>query len=116
MLILEESIAEPKSIEGIAQRLGVSARHLQREFKREVGVSLQTYARTLRLQYGLWRVVFGSASIASAAEASGFTDAAHFSRVCLQVYGKRPHAFSQDEFLEQVSVLGHRAARAFAQG
>lgn len=111
LLILEETLHRPLSIRSIADRVGVSPRHLQRAFKEEVGISLQTYCRTLRLQYGLWRILFGGESIAQAAQECGFSDASHFSRVCQQVHGKRPNAITREEFAVALDALGHRAAR-----
>lgn len=111
MLILEENAARPLVIESIAQKLGVSARQLQRVFKEEIGVTLQAYSRGLRLHYGLWQIHVVGMSIAEASAACGFTDAAHFSRVCLQAYQKRPLAFTRQEVEGIAERFGHRAAR-----
>nr|WP_240990400.1 helix-turn-helix domain-containing protein [Cupriavidus taiwanensis] len=111
MLILEETVTKPLRIEQIAERLGVSSRHLQRVFREELGMTLQTYSRTLRLHYGLWQVHSVGSTVAHAALECGFTDAAHFSRVCMQTYGKRPLAFSKEEVAKIADEFGHRASR-----
>ena len=111
MLILEENVAHPLVIDEIATRLGVSVRHLQRIFKGNVGVTIQTYSRMLRLHYGLWQVHAAGRTLAHAAIGCGFADAAHFSRVCLHTYGKRPLTFSPNEVERIAERFGHRASR-----
>lgn len=112
MLILEENVAKPLEIAGIARRVGVSERQLQRVFKEEIGTTLQAYSRTLRLNYGLWQIHLAGRTIGEAATDCGFVDSAHFSRVCLQRYGKRPLAFSRDEVDGIAERYGHRASRS----
>lgn len=111
MLVLEENIAHPLEVTEVASRLGVSARQLQRVFKEEVGITLQAYSRALRLHYGLWQIQAAGRTISEAAAGCGFTDSAHFSRVCLQTYGKRPLAFSPEEIERIADRFGHRASR-----
>lgn len=114
MLVLEENIAHPLEVEEVASRLGVSARQLQRVFKEEIGVTLQAYSRALRLHYGLWQIHAAGRTISEAAAGCGFTDSAHFSRVCLQTYGRRPLAFSPEEVERIADRFGHRASRTLA--
>ncbi|WP_454690219.1 helix-turn-helix domain-containing protein [Achromobacter aloeverae] len=85
-------------------------------FKDEVGMTLQAYARQLRLHYGLWQVHMGGVPIFQAAENCGFVDAAHFGRVCVQIYGKRPTALSDAELRSIIERCGHRASRIAATG
>jgi transcriptional regulator GlxA family with amidase domain len=94
MLIIEQSLAEPVGTEALARQLNVSGRHLERLFRDELGMSVQDYSRQLRLRCGLWLLATTRQSITAVADACGFADASHFSRLCRKTFGQRPSAFT----------------------
>jgi AraC-like DNA-binding protein len=83
------------AIHRIADRMAVSERYLRRIVAREAGISLKTYARTVRL---LHAVTMADASTtrrlswAKVAADAGFSDQAHLIRECQALCGLTPGA------------------------
>lgn len=79
-------------VERVAERLGVSARHMRRAFNEHVGIGPREFARTVRLQ----RAVRMSASshdwVRIAAEA-GYCDQAHLIRDWRELVGLTPGSY-----------------------
>jgi AraC-like DNA-binding protein len=86
---LQERIADPLSVDDMAERLGLSVAHFSREFRKSVGVTPWRYVIDLRLRaaFGLLR---RGTSVAEAAELSGFSNAAHLARTFKQRFGVSP--------------------------
>ena len=82
------------AIENVADRLRVSPRHLRREVEREAGVTLKTYARTLRLLRAMTIAdaypVARPISWASVAADIGYYDQSHLIRECHALCGLTP--------------------------
>ena len=89
---MQDHVGDPLSLEQLALIAGISARQLNRIFVQILGVSAMTYYRRLRLDIAQ-RLVRGSAmSVAAIAEATGFSNAAHFSTAYATHVGRRPSA------------------------
>ena len=89
---MQDHIGDPLSLQQLALIAGISARQLNRIFVQILGVSAMTYYRRLRLDIAQ-RLVRGSAmSVAAIAEATGFSNAAHFSTAYATHIGRRPSA------------------------
>jgi AraC-like DNA-binding protein len=72
-------------------RTGISLRHLERKFRREVGVTPKEYARTVRLHAALAAMESADPpGLAAIAQASGYFDQAHFSREFKRLTGFTP--------------------------
>ena len=69
--------AEAVSLEVLATSVGLSASRFLHLFTTSVGVPLRPYVLWLRLQCGAGELARGK-SVADAAHAAGFSDAAHF--------------------------------------
>lgn len=95
MLLIEQSISEPMATEELAQRVAVSGRQLERLFQRQVGMTIQHYARQLRLCNALWMLVNTGKTVTSVANACGFVDSSHFTRSCQKAFGQRPSAMTR---------------------
>ena len=67
------------TVDAIAERLGLSARHLQRRVKTAFGYGPKTLTRVLRMQRALALARDGT-PLASVAAVSGYADQAHLSR------------------------------------
>lgn len=80
-----------RSIAQIAQTLRVSARHLERGFAREVGLSPKTLARVLRFQRAFqWLAAPARRPAAEIALACGYYDQSHLIRDFRQFAGSTP--------------------------
>jgi AraC-like DNA-binding protein len=81
--------AESVSLEAIAATVGLSPSRFMHLFTDAIGVPLRPYVLWLRLQYGASELARG-ASVADAAHAAGFADAAHFTRTFRRMLGATP--------------------------
>lgn len=90
MLLMEQSLADPLSVEEIASRLDLSPRQLERLFRLATGKGPAAFYRTLRLRYGRWLLDNSARSITEIALECGFADGAHFSRQFRDAFGTPP--------------------------
>lgn len=90
MLLMERKAGTRFSVLEIARELHVSARHLERLFHAELGVSPSDFARTLRLRRAHDLLVDTRQPISEVALDTGFADGSHFSRRFRDAYGKSP--------------------------
>lgn len=79
-------------IESVADRLGVTARHLRRAFTENVGVGPKEFARIVRLQRAV-RMAATSCDWARIAADAGYYDQAHLIADFRQLVGFTPGAF-----------------------
>ncbi len=91
--LMERNFSRPFTIEELARRLGSSLRELNRAFARSARESPSSVWRKLRLSHGHWLLLNTSRSATQIAYECGFTDAAHFSRWFMRIYGETPSAF-----------------------
>jgi AraC-like DNA-binding protein len=92
--ILESLTREPPvSGEQLAKELGVSAGHLARSFKSEVGCSLVEYRNRRRIERFFASVDRGGSNIQEAAEEAGFGSYAQFHRVFRKLIGTTPREY-----------------------
>jgi transcriptional regulator GlxA family with amidase domain len=77
---IEQRLDDPPSVEATARYVGISARQLERGFRKALGVSPAAFHRRLRLEYGRRLLTTGQQSITEIALDCGFADGAHFSR------------------------------------
>jgi AraC-like DNA-binding protein len=87
--LLEE---EDVRVEVVAERLGVTARHLRRAFKESVGVGPKDFARTARLQRAI-RMAAMSQDWGRIAADAGYYDQAHLVGEFRELVGLTPGAF-----------------------
>lgn len=85
-------------IDALARTVGVSRRHLEREFQDHVGVRPKTFARILRVQAAL-RALDADPRVSGAdiAMRLGFSDQAHLIRECRAIAGVTPSRLSGTE-------------------
>jgi AraC-like DNA-binding protein len=97
------------AIHRIADRMAVSERYLRRVVARDAGMSLKTYARTVRLLHAVTTADASPArwlSWAKVAADAGFSDQAHLIRECQALCGLTPGAV----FRERRSELDDEGA------
>lgn len=73
----------------LAGSLSVSEATLRRHARADLGLSVQAYARWVRLIVALEQVAAGR-SITDAATAAGFADGSHATRACREMFGLAP--------------------------
>lgn len=91
-LILEEGAldGEEASVEALAERLGVTSRHLRRLFLRHWGASPSAVAQTARIQRAKRLLDTTTLPISRIALAAGFGSVRRFNAVFADVYRRRP--------------------------
>ena len=85
-------------VESVAERLGVTSRHLRRAFTENVGIGPKEFARTVRLQRAVQRAATSKATSkdwARIAADAGYYDQAHLIGEFRQLVGLTPGAFSK---------------------
>jgi AraC-like DNA-binding protein len=79
-------------VERVAERLGVTARHLRRAFADHVGIGPKEFARSVRLQRAV-RMTETSSDWGRIAAAAGYYDQAHLIAEFRELVGLTPGAF-----------------------
>lgn len=87
---IDEHIAEPLSLNRLADLIGLSRSQLTRCFKAQYGVSLQAYIRGRRISLVQSRLRQDRSSLAQLALDCGFSDQSHLSRVFRHIVGMSP--------------------------
>jgi transcriptional regulator GlxA family with amidase domain len=90
MMLIEQNLAAPLRADAIASHVAISKRQLERLFRVELGASVQTFARDLRLSYAVWQMAHSAEQITGIALACGFADPAHFNRHFRAAFGRPP--------------------------
>lgn len=88
--LIEESGLEDGGMEGLAERLGVSSRHLRRLFIRHLGASPSAVAKTLRLHFAKKLIDETNLSMIDVALAAGFGCVRRFNAVIRKTYKRTP--------------------------
>lgn len=88
--LIEQNIEEPLKVPEIAARLGVSQRHLERQFKKHVGCTLVQFGVFRRLQNARLLLISTDLSVRQIATASGFNTLSHFTYSFGKFFGRRP--------------------------
>ena len=90
---MEQNLNEPLSVEALADRVGISTRHLERVFSRDLECSPHAFYLRLRLRYALWMLRHTARTVTDIALESGFADSGHFSRCFRAEFGMAPRQF-----------------------
>jgi transcriptional regulator GlxA family with amidase domain len=90
LLLMEQNLSRPLPIGGIAARLELSPRQLERRFQAALGERPAALYRTLRLRYARFLLDTTERSITAIALDAGFSDCAHFSRQFKALHGVAP--------------------------
>lgn len=90
---METTVENPLSHGALARFAGVSPRHLDRLFAKEVGARFSEVYRAMRVRHAQRLLEQSPLSIAEIAFATGFSSAGHFARTFSAITGKTPRAF-----------------------
>jgi AraC-like DNA-binding protein len=99
--------ADAVSLEAVAASVGLSPSRFLHLFTASVGVPLRPYVLWLRLQCGARELARGR-SVADAAYAAGFSDAAHFTRTFRRMIGATPRQIQKRGFAARDFHLDRR--------
>lgn len=86
---LSNDIAEPLTLDQLAEAVGLSPFHAARLFAREAGLPPHAWRNMLRVNRSLPMLRRG-ASVAETAAACGFADQSHYTRIFRKVFGVAP--------------------------
>jgi AraC family transcriptional regulator of adaptative response/methylated-DNA-[protein]-cysteine methyltransferase len=89
---IEENIDEPITLEALGEAIGVSPTHLQRTFKRIVGVSPREYAARLRVS-GVKTSLRNGADVTTAIYDAGFSSPSRLYERANSDLGMTPHTY-----------------------
>jgi AraC-like DNA-binding protein len=92
---------QPQPITHLAAFVHLSPSRFRHLFRREVGISVQSYLRWQRLLVAL-RTSARGVSLTEAAHAAGFADSAHLTRVFRATFGVPPSRFFRNSHAVQV--------------
>ena len=81
----------------IADHIGVSARHLTRSFRQELGIALISYLNRYRIRQAKTLLEKGDMGITEVAMSVGFTTGGYFARVFRQEMGISPSAYQRGD-------------------
>jgi transcriptional regulator GlxA family with amidase domain len=96
--LMRSTVADPVPLPAIAKEAGVHLRHLERLFRRHLGVSPRGYYQRLRLARARDLVQGTMMGLAQVAEAVGFDSLSHFSKCYMDAHGVRPSEDRQRHF------------------
>ncbi|MEM7596145.1 MAG: GlxA family transcriptional regulator [Pseudomonadota bacterium] len=90
---MEAHVAEPVTLERLAETAGVSSRQLNRLFTEKLGRPTMRYYRELRLDKAQSLLRNSPLSLTEIALATGFANSSHFSRAYAAQFGQPPSAY-----------------------
>lgn len=88
--LMAEGALDERGIEGLAERLGVSSRHLHRLFRLHLGASPGAVAQTRRLHFAKQLISDTNLPMFRVALASGFRSVRRFNDSIRRLYGQTP--------------------------
>ncbi len=91
--LLQERFAEAWSVPLLARACGLSASRLHAAFKAETGLTPAAYLTQVRINRACRLLDLGDAKLAAIAQAVGYRDVFHFSRVFAKNTGSPPSAY-----------------------
>lgn len=96
LLLMQQNIDTPLSVQEIARRTGHSKRQLERHFRTALDISPQAAFLTIRLSLAHHLIETSEKSIAQIAVDCGFCDSSHLSRMFRRRFETTPHALRRE--------------------
>lgn len=94
---ISEHYAEPLPLRELAQRAQMSPEYLSTLFHRNMGVPLRRYINTIRVNQAENLLMNNICNVTEAADLSGFTDVAYFSKIFTRYKGYSPSAIMKNK-------------------
>lgn len=95
LLIMQQNIDFPISVQELARRMGNSKRQLERHFRSALDTSPQAAFLNIRLSFAHHLIETSEKSVAQIAVDCGFCDSSHLSRMFRRRYGSTPQGVRQ---------------------
>ncbi|MCW8906337.1 MAG: helix-turn-helix domain-containing protein [Sedimenticola sp.] len=96
--LIHEGSLDQATIPALADRLGITSRHLGRLFRKHLGASPKAIALTRRLQFAKKLIDQTSLSMTEIALAAGYGSLRRFNDHFQQVYGRAPSTLRRSDF------------------
>lgn len=93
MRMIDDGALDTGTVEALAERLGIGARHLSRLFVKHLGASPRQVAATRRVQMAKRLIDETALPLSEIAFASGFGSVRRFNDAFKATYGRAPSAF-----------------------
>ncbi|MEW6156536.1 MAG: AraC family transcriptional regulator [Verrucomicrobiota bacterium] len=90
VVILNQELKSPPSLEQLGQRVGCSPYYLSRQFSAELGMTMQQYLRRVRLERAAELLRCGRCNVTEAAFEVGYNSLSHFSSAFHEAFGCCP--------------------------
>jgi len=90
---IQENFGSAISLESISQKAGFNATYFSLLFKKETGMNFLEYLTDVRIKEGKLMLADPRKSIADVAEAVGYSDVKHFSKLFTRSTGIHPSKF-----------------------
>ena len=90
---LKENYAAPFSLPTLADLTGYTPQYLSSLFRREVGMSIQKFLMRIRIAEACELLAYTNMSVSEIANAVGYQDVQHFSKLFRQYQNQSPRAF-----------------------
>jgi len=95
--LIDAGALDDRTVDDLADRVGVGARHLTRLFRRHIGASPTQVAKTRRIQRAKRLLNTTDLSLTEIAEQSGFKSVRRMRAAFLELYGKTPAFFRMQD-------------------
>jgi len=92
---LREHLSQPLSLSAMSHQLGYTPQYLSSLFKKDMGMTLQTFLQRLRTEEAVRLLSAGDMTLPEIAQAVGYSDVKHFSRVFRAHMGSAPRQFKK---------------------
>lgn len=90
---LQQHYAQPLSLDNMSRRFGYTPQYLSSLFRKDTGMTIQTFLQRLRVEEACRLMGNRELSLSSIAQAVGYSDAKHFSKVFRQHKGVSPREY-----------------------
>jgi len=111
MRLIADGIVDREGVDGLARRLHISARHLQRQLVAEVGAAPQALARAQRAQTARVLIETTSLSFTEVAFGAGFSSVRQFNDTIRKVFASTPSELRTKTSPRQPSTPGTMSLR-----
>ncbi|WNR43405.1 helix-turn-helix domain-containing protein [Paenibacillus roseipurpureus] len=97
---IADNFRRPLTLEGVAERIQISSRQLQRIFKEQANVSFSDYLEQVRLKFVCSELKQTTLTLEKIAERSGFTSSNYLHYVFKKAHGTTPNAYREGRVLQ----------------
>ncbi len=91
--LIAKDLTEDVPAESLAEQLGISFYYMHHLFKKETGITIGAYRRSLRMTLAKHLLISTDRLIADVAVSAGYTDASYFTRVFAESEGISPSKY-----------------------